>query len=89
MKYSLIIPILFSCNLSFGQQVKSEPVIGKPILYNNLLIAEFDFPNRMRWNDAKLACANLGEGWRLPTKDELNFLCQNKDKIPNFNLSDY
>ena len=35
----------------------------------------------MNWDDAKRACANLGRGWRLPTKDELNILYQNRDKI--------
>ena len=35
----------------------------------------------MTWEDAKKACAALGDGWRLPTKDELNILYENKDKI--------
>jgi hypothetical protein len=38
----------------------------------------------MNWNDAKEACAELGDGWRLPTKDELNILYHNKDKIGGF-----
>ena len=38
----------------------------------------------MEWEDAKKACADLGDGWRLPTKDELNMLYQNKDKIGGF-----
>ena len=36
------------------------------------------------WDDAKKACKNLGNGWRLPTKDELNLLYENKDKIGGF-----
>lgn len=28
--------------------------------------------------------ADLGDGWRLPTKDELNVLYENKDKIGGF-----
>ncbi len=39
---------------------------------------------RMTWDDAKEACANLGDGWRLPTKDELNILYENKHKIVIF-----
>ena len=31
----------------------------------------------MKWDDAKKACADLGNGWRLPTKDELMFLIKN------------
>ena len=38
----------------------------------------------MDWHDAKKACADLGDGWRLPTKDELNILYKNKDKIGGF-----
>ena len=38
----------------------------------------------MSWDDAKKACADLGDGWRLPTKDELNVLYENKDEIGGF-----
>ena len=43
----------------------------------------------MNWDDATKACADLGEGWRLPTKDELNVLYENKDEIGGFANSDY
>ena len=43
----------------------------------------------MEWDDAMKACADLGDGWRLPTKDELNTLYQNKDKIGGFANSGY
>ena len=35
----------------------------------------------MRWDDAVAACEALGDGWHLPTKDELNLLYQNKEKF--------
>ena len=38
----------------------------------------------MDWNEAKNACKNLGDGWRLPTKDELNILYEHKDKVCGF-----
>ena len=38
----------------------------------------------MDWYEAMEACADLGDGWRLPTKDELNVLYENKDKIGFF-----
>ena len=38
----------------------------------------------MNWDDAKLACAKLGKGWRLPTKNELNVMYKNKDRIGGF-----
>ena len=56
-------------------------IIGKPIKIGNIEIAQYDFPDRMNWNDAKKACARLGAGWRLPTKDELNLLYENKGQI--------
>jgi hypothetical protein len=43
----------------------------------------------MNWDDAMKACADLGDGWRLPTKEELNILYQNKDKIGGFANSLY
>ncbi len=59
----------------------NHPVIGNPIKIGNLEVSQYDFPNYGNWNDAKEACANLGNGWRLPTKEELNYLYQNRDKI--------
>jgi hypothetical protein len=35
----------------------------------------------MTKDDASTACSKLGKGWRLPTKDELNMLYQNRSKI--------
>ena len=34
--------------------------------------------------EAKKAFASLGDGWRLPTKDELDLLYENKEKIGGF-----
>lgn len=61
-------------------------VIGQPILINNLEIAQFDFPDwiEINWNDSILACEYLGNGWRLPTKIELNILYENKKNIGGF-----
>ena len=38
----------------------------------------------MNWPDAKKACRALGNGWRLPTKGELNTLYKNRIKIGGF-----
>ncbi len=62
----------------------SKEIIGKPVKIGNLLVAEYDFPKAMNWNDAKLACRNLGKGWRLPSKTELNILYKNRKKIGGF-----
>jgi len=44
---------------------------------------------KMKWDEAKIACAKEGDEWRLPTKDELNILYENKDKIGGFAGSKY
>ena len=62
----------------------SATIIGKPIRIGNLEVAQNDFPKTMRWNDAVKACMDLGNGWRLPTKSELNLMYLNKDKIGGF-----
>ena len=81
MKTLLIIPMLFICSIVIGQ---SKKIIGNPIKIENLEVAQYDFIEEMNWKDAKAACAKLGKGWRLPTKDELNVLYIYKDKIGGF-----
>jgi hypothetical protein len=61
-----------------------EEIIGNPIRIGNLLVAQHDFPVRIELVDAKAACAKLGKGWRLPTKNELNILYKNREKIGGF-----
>ena len=39
---------------------------------------------KMTWDNAKNACKGLGDGWRLPTKDELKSLYENKKTIGGF-----
>ena len=71
--------MLFTCYMGMGQAAAS--IIGKTIKIDDLLVAQNDFPKRMNWNNAY---AKLGKGWRLPTKDELDTLYQNRDKIVGF-----
>lgn len=65
-------------------------IIGKPIRFGNLEITQYSFPYKMNWGTAKGSCealrgeGGLGDGWRLPTKDELNILYKNKDSIGGF-----
>ena len=66
-----------------------NPIIGKTYKIGNIEVAEKDFSNMMNWQIANNACESLGNGWRLPTKDELNILYQNKDKIGGFTDIEY
>ncbi len=56
-------------------------IIGEPIHINDLMIAEHEFPEKMDWDDAMKACKDLGEGWRLPTKQEILMIYQNRNEI--------
>ena len=83
----LLVSVLTSCG-SLIEPPKSNTdyknIIGKRIKIGNLEVAQNDFPKQMNWNEAKIACKRLGSGWRLPTKEELNTLYLNKDKIGGF-----
>ncbi len=84
MKKILLIPFLFVCYLGMGQSSTPALIIGKPITIDKIIVAQHDFPNMMNWDQAKTACLKLGEGWRLPNKEELNILWRNKAKIGGF-----
>jgi hypothetical protein len=64
--------------------VDSTEVIGNPIKIGNLEVAEYDFPGRTNWKEAKRICADLGDGWRLPTKKELITMYKNSEKLGGF-----
>ena len=82
MKKLLIIPMLFACYMVMGQN--AAKIIGKPYQLKNIEVAQHDFPNAQTWNDAIAKCKGLGNGWRLPTSDELNKLYNNRKKIGGF-----
>jgi hypothetical protein len=82
MKKLLFLPLVLISCLCFAQDAKE--IIGKPFKIGNLLVAENDFPIEMKWEDAKKACTRLGAGWRLPTKNELNILFKDRERIGNF-----
>ena len=86
------VSFLLLCSfLNFSCSKKTEPnsTIGQSIIIQNLEIAQFDFEYKLDFDAAKIACNNLGNGWRLPNKVELNTLQLNRDKISNFKGLDY
>ena len=54
----------------------------------NLEVMKEDL-GRMSWDDAKKTCAALGDGWRLPTKQELEILYVNNQRIGGFDDNYY
>ena len=89
MKNLLFVPILFCYYFGMAQPFNPSKIIGTPITIDDLVIAQNDFPKMMNWHDAKAACDSLGNGWRLPSKDELVFLFQNKYRIGVFKFDIY
>ena len=63
------------------QRINRYP--SSTIKIGNLEVMTEDL-GEMEWDEAMKACADLGDGWRLPTKDELNILYKNKDEIGGF-----
>jgi hypothetical protein len=65
---------------------QSNPIILKQTL-------EFEvYPEDLgehKWEDAKKVCADLGDGWRLPTKEELNLMWLNRESIGGFAAAYY
>jgi hypothetical protein len=49
-----------------------------------LAVKAEDEVNELNWCEAKQACSAYGSGWRLPTKDELNLLYQQKSVVGGF-----
>ena len=61
-------------NSNSSSSISENSVLGITYKIDNLEIAQYVFPKAMIWDDAKKACEALGDGWRLPTKKELNTL---------------
>jgi len=40
-------------------------------LGHKIQVADADYPEELNWDDAMYVCSNFGDGWRLPTKEEL------------------
>ena len=48
--------------------------IKKPFTDEIIEIALHDIQTKMNWNDGILACNELGDGWRLPDKEEFELI---------------
>ena len=81
---TILIILLFLSSFTSASQI-----IGTTYKLNNIEIAQFDLPDEVTWYNAKRECKELGKGWRLPTKDELEEIYNNKDLIGNFVNTNY
>ena len=83
------------CNKQISDKAKICVGCGAPVekerllKIGNLEVATNDFPSSLNFQDAKKACEALGNGWRLPNKEELNILYENMYEIGGFAESYY
>jgi hypothetical protein len=61
-----------------------EKIIGNTIQFDKLEITEKDFPKSLTIIEAIMECKKLGDGWRLPTGEEITLLYNKKDQIGKF-----
>ena len=83
LKIILIILLFFITFTSVSQ------IIGTTYKLDSIEIAQYDLPTEVTWYNAKRECKELGKGWRLPTKYELDKMYDNKDLIGNFINTNY
>lgn len=78
---------LLSSNFTLKQEYKDGIIFFIDPGKKGLIASKKDL-ERMTWEDAKEACAALGNGWRLPTKNELQTMYRiigpGADDIGNF-----
>jgi antitoxin component YwqK of YwqJK toxin-antitoxin module len=67
-----------------GTQTYYDPNGNVVMKAGGVLLVGHEDLGEMNWEDAMAACEAMGDGWHLPTKDELNVLYQNKDAIGGF-----
>ena len=66
------------------QTVKEQTLSGKslqPLLFGNKQWTPQDNGVDINWHDATKFCANFGDGWRLPTVDELKSIYDKNHRI--------
>jgi hypothetical protein len=89
MKKLIILSILLYCQAFAMAQNKATANSGIKLSDCNLEVRAADESGSLNWYDAKAKCESMGDGWRMPTKTELDCLYKNKDKIGGFNRDYY
>ena len=59
----------------------------EPLICNHSAMSFEVYPTdleKMNWDEAMKACADLGDGWRLPTRLELLLMYNNQDELGGF-----
>lgn len=66
-----------------------DSIIGVTVKVGQLEVAHNDFPGSWSLAVATRACAKLGEGWRLPTKTEMDLIYSSRRTIGGFTTEYY
>jgi hypothetical protein len=83
LTFLFFLPFLFSCD--WIPEDLTEDGTNK---IENLEVMNKDL-GEMNWDDAMKEVAELGDGWRLPTKEECKYILHpNESKLLNLNSSD-
>ena len=67
-------------------ETKSKPIILEQHLKFEVYPKDLGEHN---WKDAKKVCEDLGDGWRLPTREELHLMWVNRESIGGFAAAYY
>ena len=84
MKKIIILSLLLYCQTFVMAQTKPSATATIKLSDCGLEVRTTDEPESLSWYDAKAKCESIGEGWRMPTKPELDCLFKNKEKIGGF-----
>ncbi len=89
MKCLIIILFILISNLLYSQNKKNiGNVNADEIKVGDLIVKRHD-AGKMSWDDAIITCEKIGEGWRLPTKQEMAVLYKKKEVIGGFEKDGY
>ena len=71
--------------------IKKTKKKQKPIILEQTLKFEV-YPENLskhNWKNAKKVCEDLGDGWRLPTREELHLMWLHRETIGGFGVAYY
>ena len=71
-------------NLTSESENPETNAVKKTTVIGNLEIAAEDNPEQLAWFKSSEACKALGDGWRLPTIEEMQLLYDNRELIGGF-----
>lgn len=71
--------------LNILEDIRTKKIINIPSSNYNIEVGSFNlFPRLISWHNAKTKCERLGNGWRLPTTEELEVMYKHKEVLTDF-----